>query len=238
MFLRQKISSLLHLLLKDTSVKVLSGPLQGWKWLPRSGNHAYWLGTYEREYVNTFAQYVRPGSIIFDIGAQAGYFTLIASRLTGRDGRVVTFEPLPENVFCIREHCRLNNCKNVEILEVAVASSSGRRTFQADNVFMGYLSKEGSLEVEVVVLDELAEQNQILPPNVMKIDVEGMEYWVLRGGENLIRTSRPEIFIATHGQENQTRVLRLLQEWSYEVSMIGRGSERNADYLAKPLSIV
>ena len=238
MFIRQKIASLLHLILKDKSVIVLSGPLRGWQWLPRSGNHSYWLGTYEKDYVKTFAQHIRPGSVVFDIGAQAGYFTLVASRLTGSNGQVVAFEPLPENVCFIDEHCRLNNCNNVQLLEVAVAGSNRKRKFHAHNAFMGHFSNEGSLEVEVVALDKLAIKNEISPPNVMKIDVEGMEYWVLRGGENLIQQSRPVIFIATHGKGNQARVLKLLQEWEYEVLMIGKGSTTNADYLAKPLPVV
>jgi FkbM family methyltransferase len=237
MFVKQNLSKFLHFLLKDKAIAVLSGPLKGWRWLPASGNHSYWLGTYEREYVTTFSRYVQPGHVVFDIGAQAGYFTLIASRLTGHDGQVVAFEPFPKNLRFIREHCRLNDCNNVKLLEVAVGGSSKKRRFQAKNSFMGHISNNGSLEVEVSPLDDLAAKNEISAPNVLKIDVEGMEYWVLQGGKNIIKNSRPTIFISTHGQANQSRVLQLLQEWNYEIFKIGKGSAKNADYLAKPIPL-
>jgi FkbM family methyltransferase len=234
MLVKQQLSQLLHLFLKNRKIAVLSGPLKGWRWLPRSGNHSYWLGTYEREYVTTFSRYIQPGDVVFDIGSQAGYFTLIASRLTGNNGQVIAFEPVPENVRFIREHCQLNNCNNVKLLEVAVGGSSKKRRFYAKNSFMGHISNRGSLEVEVTALDDLAAKNEIPEPKVLKIDVEGMEYWVLQGGENIIQESRPTIFVSTHGQTNQSRVLQLLQEWHYEIFQIGKGSTKNANYLAKP----
>ena len=207
----------------------------GWKWLANSGNHAYWLGTYEKEYVKTFVKQIKSGNVVFDIGAQAGYFTLIASRLTEEQGKVFTFEPLPENISFIQKHCLLNDCQNVTILDKAVGNTPSKRRFKTTGCsFMGNLSTEGDLEVEVASLDQLAADKQISPPHVIKIEVEGMDYWVLRGGEKLIREHRPIIFIATHGGKNHTRVLEILKEWRYEAVMIGNGSDKNADYVAYP----
>jgi FkbM family methyltransferase len=260
MLTQQKVSTLLHSLLKNTAVPVLSGPLKGWKWLPPSGNHAYWIGKHERAYVNEFANHIKHGDVVFDIGAQAGYFTLVASRLVGSQGRVVAFEPFPENIDFIKAHCELNDCDNTTLLEVAVGGSCGTRTFQVANAFMGHILEQdllstaesvadsvsdsatdsetdsGSvLAVSVVTLDELPASHQNLRPDVMKIDTEGMEYWVLQGGKEMIQAHRPILFIATHGEINQKRTLQLLEEWNYEVVMIGEGSSKNADYIAKPL---
>lgn len=247
MLVKQTVSTLLHSLLKNKAVPVFSGPLRGWKWLPRSGNHAYWLGKHEKEYVNAFAQSINPGDIVFDIGAQAGYFTLVAARMAGKQGHIVSFEPFPENIEFIKEHCHLNSCENITLLEVAVGGSKGERSFQAANVFMGHLLTveadavenigKDALVVEVVTLDTLPVEEKISVPKVMKIDTEGMEYWVLQGGKKLIAQHRPVIFVATHGKKNQQRTLALLQEWNYEVEMIGNGSERNADYIAKPFPV-
>jgi FkbM family methyltransferase len=244
MLAQQKVSMLLHSLLKNTAVPVLSGPLKGWKWLPPSGNHAYWLGKHERTYVNTFASYLNPGNMVFDIGAQAGYFTLVASRLVGSQGRVIAFEPFPKNIDYIKAHCQLNSCHNIALLEVAVGGSSGTRIFQSANALMGHIvepdsatlsDSEDALSVNVVTLDDLPAGYQTLRPNVMKIDTEGMEYWVLQGAKTLIQQCRPILFIATHGEINQKRTLQLLADWHYEVLMIGKGSSKNADYIAKPL---
>ena len=224
MLLKQKASALLHSLLKEKSVPVMTGPLRGWQWLPRSGNHAYWLGRHEREYIDAFAQCIEPGDIVFDIGAQAGYFTLVASRLADDSGKVVSFEPFPRNIKFVKEHLQLNGCENVTLLEVAVGGSKGERTFEAANVFMGHLSDSSALDagaekgdesltVQVVTLDELWAQDKALAPDVMKIDTEGMEYWVLQGGRALIQQKRPVLFVATHGEknskENATAITRM-----------------------------
>lgn len=245
MLVKQKVSTLLHSFLKEKSVPVLTGPLRGWQWLPRSGNHAYWLGRHENEYVSEFAQSVKPGNIVFDIGAQAGYFTLVASRMVGQSGKVISFEPFPKNIEFIKEHCHINNRENVTLLEVAVGGSKGERAFETANAFMGHLSdskssssrsanSKESLTVEVITLDELWNKDKTLAPDVIKIDTEGMEYWVLQGGKALIQQKRPVLFVATHGEKNQKRTLQLLQDWNHEVAMVGKGSARNADYIAKP----
>ena len=246
MSIQQTISALLHNLLDGKAVPVLSGPLQGWQWLPQSGNHAYWLGRHEKDYVDAFADAIKPGDTVLDIGAQAGYFTLVASRRVGEKGKAIAFEPFPQNTAFIKAHCKLNNCNNVTLLEAAVGGSKSTRTFQSASVFMGHLSdspaseeeteSEDDLTVDVVTLDDLIEDNQFLVPNVMKIDTEGMEYWVLQGGKKLIQENRPVLFIATHGKKNQGRTLQLLKDWGYEIEMVGNGTARNADYIAKPTS--
>ena len=239
--LKQKLSRLLHLVLQNKPVTILSGSLKGWKWLPESGNHSYWLGTYEKDYVKAFTQSLQSGFVVFDIGAHTGYFTLNASRIVGNDGQVFAFEPLPRNISLLREHLRLNNCTNVRLFEVAVSSKSGRKGFIFRNSFMGHLSNKGELtnkgelKVEVVALDELMLQKNFVNPNVIKIDVEGHDYLVLKGAEKLIRESRPTLFISTHGKNNRERVLQLLEDWQYKLIMIGQGSEKNADYCAKPI---
>jgi FkbM family methyltransferase len=244
-FMKRQFSRLLHRFLDNRVVPILSGPLQGYLWLPRSGNHAYWIGFYEQDYVREFAKIITPGSTVFDIGAQAGYFSLIASRLSGESGEVFSFEPLPENAEFIGSHCQLNQVKNIKLFESALGCVRARRQFKRQNLFMGHLAKKPDVlpenqsdsdyfDVDVLVLDELWEQQEISAPDVIKIDVEGMEYWVLKGGEKLIRENCPLLFVATHGPSNQERTLKLLDAWNYQVTMIGEGTSRNADYLALP----
>ncbi|MDJ0533006.1 MAG: hypothetical protein QNJ70_11015 [Xenococcaceae cyanobacterium MO_207.B15] len=62
------------------------------------------------------------------------------------------------------------------------------------------------------------------------------DYLILKGAEKLIRESLPTLFISTHGEKNRQRVLQLLEDWQYKLTMIGQGSEKNADYCAKPIS--
>ena len=188
------------------------------------------MGSYEKDYVKAFTNSLQSGFVVFDIGAHTGYFTLNASRIVGNDGQVFAFEPLPRNISLLKKHLQLNNCKNVRLLEVAVSSKSGQKGFISRNSFMGHLSNKGELKVEVVALDELMLQKNFPHPNVIKIDVEGHDYLVLKGAAKLIRESRPTLFISTHGKNNRERVLQLLEDWQYELTMIGQGSAKNADY--------
>jgi FkbM family methyltransferase len=252
LLVRQKVSSWLHQILKDKSVTVLSGPLRGWRWLPRSGNHAYWLGKHEKDYVNAFAAAIAPGSTVFDIGAQAGYFALVAARQVGEGGHVIAFEPFPENIDFIKAHIQLNDCDNITLQSVAVGGSTSQRQFQSANAFMGHLSEPQTAEtplaqsssaegagfiVDVIPLDELIAEHPHWIPDVIKIDTEGMEYWVLQGGKQFIQRHHPVIFIATHGEKNQRRTLELLESWQYDVTMVGAGSAKNADYIATPRTL-
>lgn len=231
---RLKISRLLHSALGNQPIFILSGPLKGWKWLPDSGNHAYWLGTYEKDYIKVFTQSLESNLVVFDVGAHTGYFTLTASRIVGNQGEVWAFEPLPRNISFIKKHLALNGCTNVKLLETAVSSHRGRAKFGSQNSFMGHLSKKGEFEVEVINLDHLMSQNDFVKPNIIKIDVEGHEYLVLKGAEKLIAQTKPILFISTHGKDNRERVLQLLESWQYLPMMVGQGTERNADYVAQP----
>ncbi len=218
---------------KNFTVSVKSGPLKGLKWLIKSGNSSYFLGNYEPVITEKFEQYINSGDIVYDIGAHVGYYSLIASKKVGNDGYIYAFEPLPRNLSFLYRHCSFNDVKNIKVMEAAVSFQEGIRRFaeSKDDTAMGHLSNEGEIEVKSIVIDKLIEKKEIKPANVMKIDVEGMEYWVLKGAENLIKTHKPTIFLATHGTENYQRCQELLKELGYELTEISNGNVKNSDFL-------
>jgi hypothetical protein len=83
----------------DMTLFVLQGKLKGKKWIRGAGVHGYWLGTYELKKQEAFEKAVKKGDVVFDIGAHAGFYALLASSLVGESGKVFAFEPLPRNVF-------------------------------------------------------------------------------------------------------------------------------------------
>src|SRR5215475_14063057 len=87
----------LRLLPKRMVVRIHRGRAKGLKWIVGSSTHGCWLGTYELEKHLALERYVKPGMVVYDVGAQAGFFTLIFSRLVD-GGQVIAFEPLPENL--------------------------------------------------------------------------------------------------------------------------------------------
>ena len=148
---------------------------------------------------------------VFDIGADVGIFTLGAAKRVG-DGTVFAFEPNPARASIIERHVRLNHWQaRARVIPSAVSDRDGTiRFYTTDWVMAGSLSRENAeipgenqrgraveLEVDSVSLDRFCDEMRCVP-DVLKIDVEGAELLVLRGGRNLLLTVRPLIFCEVH----------------------------------------
>lgn len=143
---------------------------------------------------------------------------MLASELVGPSGQVVAFELLPVNLAFLKRHRRLNHVANVRLFEAAVADEPGTALFAVSaHPSMGSLSAAGTLPVRVVTLDGVLRQNQIRPPQVIKIDVEGAEAAVLRGAVETLRRHRPRVLLAGHGTAQQQQCAALLADEGYEL---------------------
>lgn len=228
----------LALIPRQAVVPILQGPLRGWKWVAGSTNHGYWLGSHEYDKQRLFAQVVRNGSVVYDIGANVGFYTLLAASLAGPEGKVYAFEPAPLNIQYLKEHLRLNKVSNATVLEAAVCDSTGEATFdEGMSRSTGRISPAGRLAVRTVSLDELIARGEIALPDVIKIDVEGGELAVLEGGRDTLESKRPLIFLATHGEQAHIASCRLLQGLGYRMRSIERSKtlEQASEILAEPL---
>jgi FkbM family methyltransferase len=146
-----------------------------------------------------FTEKLRPGMVFYDIGAQAGYFTLLASSLVGPAGRVIAFEPAPRNIHYLRQHVDMHGLGNVDIEEAAVAGESGVRYFDTGPSFVaGRLCETGSIPVRTLGLDEEIQAGRLPVPQFLKIDVEGAELEVLCGAEWLLAHHAPQIALDIH----------------------------------------
>ncbi|MET4040315.1 FkbM family methyltransferase [Bradyrhizobium sp. RT6a] len=178
--------------------RILMGPNRGLKWVVGAGNHSCWLGTYERVIAKSIAARVKPGMTVFDVGAHAGYYTLMLSRLVGHQGRVFAFEANPENAKKLRRHLHINRVKNVELIEAAVSDQSGMAFFEINAHlgkygYMGTLAETG-IPVQTVVLDDFP------VPDLIKMDIEGAETRAFVGASRLLSEQRTAIFLALHDQ--------------------------------------
>jgi len=201
---------------------IVFGPLRGYGWLPASGGKLLriLLGTYEREQTNLFQELVGPGSYVLDVGAAHGYYTLLAGHLAGPTGQVISFEPDRENAAFLREHVTVNSLDHVSIHEWAIGDCEGRMRFGAGTgTGTGRFCESGDKEVRVRRLDDIFADDSFLP-NHIKIDVEGAEVAVLRGGSRLIKKTMPTIFLSTHGAEVHAECCRLLTNWGYTLAPI------------------
>jgi FkbM family methyltransferase len=185
-----------------------------------------------------FATLVSPGDTVFDIGANVGFYTLLASVLTGPTGTVVAFEPLPRNVELLQRHLRLNERNNITVMIAAVGNSMGTARFAPHpySNAMGRIDDGGSVEVPLVSLDGLMESGSIALPSVVKIDVEGAEFDVLQGAAQLVARAQPAILLATHDTKIHLRCCDLLQSWGYQLSAVNdtESVTQTDEILARP----
>jgi len=203
-------------------VPVFQGALKGSKWIKGSGVNAYWLGTYEKQEQEIFAKKVKEGHVVFDIGANVGFYSLIASKIAGGTGKVYAFEPAPRNVYYLKKHFELNNCVN-SIVVLGGVSDKKRFVYfnEGSHPATGFLSNEiGSILVPIFDLDELVENKIIPAPNLMKIDVEGSEFKVLTGAKNILEKYHPTIFLSTHNEQVHKECLELLRSFNYKLGSI------------------
>lgn len=174
--------------------------------------------------------------VVYDVGAYIGLHTLFFSRRVGKAGTVVAFEPNPANYTELCANLSLNECSNVRTYNVGVGDESGTLAMHAHP----YLPARGSVaaatiarqseggddrvfDIEIVTLDEHCEGEDLPPPDLVKIDVEGYELQVLRGMRGLIARAAPRLFIEMHRVESD-EVVRLLLDAGYEVSHVETGA--------------
>jgi FkbM family methyltransferase len=222
----------LKLFPSQMKLPVLQGGLKGKRWIVGSHTHGCWLGSYERDKQLAFYQTITSGSVVFDVGANVGFYTLLASSLVGPEGHVYAFEPAPRNLQYLREHLRINRVTNATVIEAAVSHSVGVGLFShGPTRAMGHLSTEGDVEVKTVTLDDLVYQKHVRPPDYLKIDVEGNEFDVLTGAESTLSTFRPDLFLATHGPEVHKRCCELLKSYGYELHSLNELGADQTDEL-------
>ena len=202
-----------------------------------SGSHGCWLGSYEYHKQRALQHELKIGDVVYDIGANVGFYSLLASVVGGDAGYVYSFEPSPENLRELRRHLELNQVKYCTVIGAAVSSAEGEAVFNAsDNSWTGHLAVNGSLRVRTLALDGLVLSREIRPPNLMKIDIEGAELECLQGASKVILEIRPIIFLATHGRKIHSACTELLANWNYRLTSLDGKPEESADELiARPL---
>lgn len=144
---------------------------------------------------------IKPGQNVVDVGAHIGYFTLIMSRLVGKGGRVLAFEPDPDNFDLLQANLRLNRIRNVVVESKAVSDRAGKAGLYTSNDNTGdhrlYASpaRRAVHEVDTVSLDGYLGEGDG-PVHFVKIDTQGLEPQILDGMSALIERNRPWLVLA------------------------------------------
>ena len=201
-------------------VSVSSGPARGLR-VPIEPRHEkfYWTGGYELPVQAALVRSLSAGGVFWDIGAHAGFFTVLGARLVGDTGRVLAVEPIAENRRRLLESIRLNRLENVVVLPYAVAAEPGKGVLYAEGASSMWTlrRRDGTTEQAVECLS-LAGLSELAPspPDVVKIDVEGAELDVLRGGVELLLDVRPKLIVEFVSEQVVDAARALLPPYRFE----------------------
>jgi FkbM family methyltransferase len=186
---------------KEAPVRILRGPLRGFRWLTGTGPEGWWLGLSEQEKLRFVAKVIAKDSVFCDVGANVGLYAMLAASKTGPAGRVFAFEPAARNCAFFREHMRMNHLSNVFLSQYAIGASDGEVSFDDSGDPVGFrVSDTGRTSVRLRSIDSLVESKEMPAPHYLKIDVEGAEMDVLKGAAKTIENHRPDVFIETHNR--------------------------------------
>ena len=149
-------------------------------------------GSLELGQTKTFRSRVKAGMVVVDIGASVGIYTLIAASLVGESGKVYSFEPTPRTFDLLTKNIEMNGfSKIVDAKRIAVTDRNGKGTLSIYKDCLGHNTlfqnpgDQDLLEVETTCLDTaLGAERKI---DIVKIDAEGAEPYILRGMKNLIK---------------------------------------------------
>lgn len=192
------------------------------------GAQIYYLGEYEDYIKATFERFIKIGDTVLDIGANIGFHTLFFAELVGPKGKVIAFEPMPYNYQALLNNIALDEFENIatrnyalsdqnESLKVNASSSQNPGAF---NLF-----EKGETHIDTFIGDEVISEKSI---NFIKIDVEGFEYFVLKGLVHTIKTHQPTIvFEYDKNYQNKTNldpimIFELLENLGYHFQEIKR----------------
>lgn len=225
----------LLLIPKNKVVSILSGPLNGKKWIVASHNHSAWLGTYERSQTLVFAEKSKGRQILWDLGAHAGYYTLLF-KTVNKDSNVYSFEPVENNFRYFQEHVKLNKLDRVKLFKYAVSDEEGVLKFARGNSVGGKLSEDGDMTVPVIKLSRLLKENEIEFPDLIKMDIEGAEYKALKDLKPYLTSDKkPIIFLSTHGKKVQDECLNLMESLNYKITPLdARNTQNTKEFLLEP----
>ena len=208
--------------------KVRYGPAKG-IWLelnPRTGQD-YALGRIEAPVQQALAEYLKPGMIFYDLGANIGLFSLLTSRFVGSSGQVFGFEPDPVTALRFRRNVEKNQASNVTVVEAGAGSVTGKFAFLcADGAspdrgvgrFVSGDEKYSGDSLQCYALDDFLLQYPA--PHAIKCDVEGAEVAVIRGAEKLLTSFRPWLLIEVHSTVNEEEVRKLCSGLGYKTRNI------------------
>jgi FkbM family methyltransferase len=197
----------------------------------------YVHGDWEPEIGTVIRRRLREGDVFVDVGANCGFFSLLAARLVGRRGRVLAIEPNPESADAIERNAVLNGINNIEVIRKAVGQNDSMLDLyvpaNSNSGGASLVAREPSMKVIHVVvepLDTILAKSGCPTPQLIKIDAEGAEVAILQGGlSTLSQSAGPALLLEISEYSlglfgtSRADLFRILSEAGYRSTDLLRG---------------
>jgi FkbM family methyltransferase len=196
--------------------------------------YAIYKRYFEAGPIDRLREFVPEGSLVVDVGANVGFFSLRFARWVGDGGKVILIEPEDRNydnlILALKREGLLHR---VDALKAAATAAPGTVFLETNPLHPAdhKLSRDGSgLPVKAVTLDELVRGYSDLKLALVKIDVQGAEMLVLEGATGILNTSAPALFIELHEDglskfgTSVSAILDQLSEYGYEAYWLMRAA--------------
>jgi FkbM family methyltransferase len=173
------------------------------------------------EAAGAFARLVKGKKRIFDVGANWGFYVLLAHKNRDAGCEIVAFEPHPQSAKELRTQIKLNEIGAAKVVEAAMSDRAGTLEFLDTGSAIGQklagldneFANARRLTVPTVTLDAAAAAHGV--PDLVKLDVEGAENLVLEGGKRVMTENRPVLVVEVHGEERSARFYELMKGYRY-----------------------
>jgi len=201
-------------------------------------NVIYERGVYELGTVSVLQDFLKEGDTFVDVGANIGWLSLVGAKQVGKNGNVLAFEPVPSTFDILKSNKEINNFTQITLKQFALGNKEENVTIYPEKENRGGASilnhqSENGVEIEVKTLDSLNLKTAI---NVIKIDVEGFELDVLKGGINSIKKDKPKLIIEHSIERNNTAEQYEIYNWIldlgiYKIYKLKNGKERKSELI-------
>lgn len=192
----------------------------GFLMVGHTSNASYVSGINERQVLKALSSIIKPGEVVYNIGANAGYTALwLALNAAARGGAisVVAFEPEPENFALLSENVSLNPDLDISCEKLAIGDLDGvvRMSSNGRGDGAAHISKDGGFEVDIVTLDSFLERTGSAPDWIF-MDVEGFGGACMKGAHSLLERHQPKIAYEVHSAEEEKSAREVLEAHGYE----------------------
>lgn len=241
-FIRTTFYRLVTLLLGDrdefVTVRVLYGPARGIRLrldMLRHKEGMYWFGKYERPILKTLAEhFLKPGMVVWDCGVYIGYYSCFFARAVGSDGQVVAFEPDASCLERAKQNALLNGLTNIDWKNAAIGDSTGTAQLilggnTNSHLAGGWIGAReedyrqrvelniGEVEVPVYTLSDALDALNLRVPDLVKLDIEGVEGVAVPQAKRLIERCSPTFIVELHNPVCDREVWRFFNKMGYTI---------------------